>query len=56
MFKITKDATGTTDNPNPGDINPGDPNPGTKALYPIVFDGITVEGWTDAADIVYPIN
>lgn len=43
VFRITKNATGTTDNPSV--INPGDPNPGTQALYPIIFDGITVEDW-----------
>ena len=41
IFKITKDATGTTG--DPGTIIPGDPNPGTKALHPIIFDGITIE-------------
>ena len=57
VFKITKDATGTTDNPNPGDINPGDPNPGTKALYPIIFDGITIEDWVKpATESDHPIN
>ncbi|MDD7405794.1 MAG: fimbrillin family protein [Bacteroidales bacterium] len=53
VFKITKDATGTTDNPGTIKVDPSVPG---KALYPIVFDGIKVEGWTDAADIVYPIN
>lgn len=48
VFKITKDATGTTG--NPGDIIPGDPNPGTKALHPIIFDGITVEDWATATE------
>ena len=46
VFKITKDATGTTGNPEP--IIPGDPRPGTQALYPIVFDNIEVEDWVDA--------
>ena len=46
VFKITKDATGTTGNPEP--IIPGDPRPGEPALYPIVFDNIKVEDWTDA--------
>ena len=46
VFKITKDATGTTG--NPGTIIPGDPRPGKPALYPIVFDNIQVEDWTDA--------
>lgn len=49
VFKITKDATGTTG--NPGDIIPGDPNPGTKALHPIIFDGITVEDWVPVTPI-----
>ena len=47
-FKITKDATGTTD---PGDenIDPTSPTiPTTKALYPIVFDGATVEEYKTA--------
>ena len=44
-FKITKDATGTTD-PDDTDIDPTDPTiPTTKALYPIVFDGATVEDY-----------
>lgn len=52
VFKITKNATGTT-----GPTTPTvDPNPGEQALYPIVFDGITVEDWTKATDIEYPIN
>lgn len=46
VFKITKDVTGTTGDPTP--LDPGAPEIGAKALYPIVFDGITVEGWTDA--------
>lgn len=42
-FKITTDATGTT-NPDGDDIDPTDPTiPTTKALYPIVFDGATIE-------------
>lgn len=42
-FKITTDATGTT-NPKSDDIDPTDPTiPTTKALYPIVFDGATIE-------------
>ena len=42
-FKITRDATGTTD-PNDTKIDPTDPDiPQTKALYPIVFDGATIE-------------
>lgn len=44
-FKITKNSTGTT---NPGtEINPTDPTPSTKkSLYPIVFDGATIEDYT----------
>ncbi|MDY4881188.1 MAG: hypothetical protein SO127_02130, partial [Muribaculaceae bacterium] len=54
VFRITKDATGTTG--DPGDINPGDPNPGEKALHPIVFDGIKVSDWEDATYIDKDIN
>lgn len=46
VFRITKDATGTTGNPGTIIV---DPKPGDKALYPIVFDGITVEDWTKPA-------
>ncbi|MBQ6055041.1 MAG: fimbrillin family protein [Prevotella sp.] len=47
-FKITKDATGTTD-PNDDDISISDPKvPDTKALYPIVFDGATIENYENA--------
>ena len=52
VFKITKKATGTTRPTTPT----VDPNPGEQALYPIVFDGIKVEDWTNATDIEYPIN
>ena len=43
-FKITKNSTGTT---NPGtEIVPTDPTPSTtKSLYPIVFDGATIEDY-----------
>ena len=52
VFKITKKATGTT-----GPTTPTvDPNPGEQALYPIVFDGITVEDWTPNIDIDKDIN
>lgn len=54
VFKITKDATGTTG--DPGTINPGDPNPGTKALHPIIFDGITIEDWATATEYDHDIN
>ena len=46
VFRITKDVTGTTGTTTPP--APGAPEIGEKALYPIVFDGITVEDWTDA--------
>lgn len=45
VFRITKDVTGTTGTTTPA---PGAPEIGAKALYPIVFDGITVDDWTDA--------
>lgn len=45
-FKITKNTTGST-NPE-GEIDPTNPTPSTtKALYPIVFDGATVEDYTE---------
>ena len=46
-FKITRDATGTT---NPGtEIDPTNPTPGTeKSLYPIVFDGCTIDDYIDS--------
>ena len=43
VFKITKKATGNTGTNQPT----VDPNPGTDALYPIVFDGITIDEWQD---------
>lgn len=46
VFKITKNATGDTGTNTPT----VDPNPGTQALYPIVFDNIQVEDWTDVTD------
>ena len=46
-FKITKNSNGSTDPDK--DIDPKDPTPDTdKALYPIVFDGCSVDDW-DAA-------
>ena len=43
VFKITKNTNGTTDSEQ---NNPTvDPDPGSKALFPIVFDGITVTDW-----------
>lgn len=53
VFKITKNATGTTDNPGTITVDPSVPG---KALYPIVFDGITVEDWANATDIDKVIN
>lgn len=53
VFKITKNANGSTDDSTTPTV---DPKPGDKALYPIVFDGITVEDWENATDIEYPIN
>lgn len=46
-FKITKNSTGTT---NPFDnIDPTDPTPSTtKSLYPIVFDEVTIEDYTES--------
>ena len=52
VFKITKNTNGTTAPTTPT----VDPNPGDKALYPIVFDGITVDDWTDHVDHDYNIN
>lgn len=48
-FKITKNATGSTNPGGPsGGYNPRDPKPGTEnALYPIVFDGATIEDYTE---------
>lgn len=44
-FKITKNSTGTTNPDTP--INPTNPTTDTtKGLYPIVFDGATVEDYT----------
>lgn len=47
VFKITKNANGSTDDSTTPTV---DPKPGDKALYPIVFDGITVEDWENATD------
>lgn len=45
-FKITKNSTGTTNPETP--INPTDPTTSTtKGLYPIVFDGATIEDYTE---------
>jgi hypothetical protein len=50
-FMITKNSTGTT---NPGtEIVPTDPTPSTtKSLYPIVFDGATIEDYSEK----YPVS
>ena len=48
VFRITKDATGSTDPTVTPD--PADPGKGTQSLYPIVFDNVTVEDWTPATD------
>lgn len=54
IFKITKNTNGTTDS---GENNPKvDPNPGNKALFPIVFDGITISDWTAGGEYEYNIN
>ncbi len=50
-FKITKNSTGST---NPGTkIDPTDPTTDTtKSLYPIVFDGATIEDYSEK----YPVS
>lgn len=53
IFKITKDATGTTGSTTP---DPSNPEIGDGALHPIVFDGITIAEWTDATDSEHNIN
>ena len=55
IFKITKDATGSTGDPT---INPDSPDAGTdNALKPIVFDNCVVEDWTTAGnDTEHDIN
>ena len=47
IFKITKDATGTTGSTTP---DPSNPEIGDGALHPIVFDGITIAEWDIAND------
>lgn len=54
VFKITKNTNGSTDSDDA--TATVDPNPGNKALYPIVFDGLTIEGWGDAVESEHPIN
>ncbi len=45
-FLITKNSTGTTD--PAGTIDPTDPTPSTtKALYPIVFDSVTIADYVE---------
>ena len=46
-FKITKDSTGSTDPTSPNVVNPTVPT--TPQVYPIVFDGATVEDYTPNA-------
>lgn len=54
IFKITKNTNGTTDS---GKNDPKvDPKPGDKALFPIVFDGITISDWTAGGEYDYNIN
>ena len=48
VFRITKNATGTTGDPGTIVVDPSVPE---KALYPIVFDGITVENWKPVTPI-----
>ena len=53
IFKITKSSTGSTGSPV---IDPSDPSVGKPALYPIIFDDCTVEGWQNADETETPIN
>ena len=53
IFRITKSSTGSTGSP---DIDPSDPLVGEQALYPIIFDDCTVEGWQNADETETPIN
>jgi hypothetical protein len=54
-FKITKNTNGTT-NPNT-EIDPTDPTPGDKkALYPIVFDNITIDDYQEVTPADYIIS
>ena len=53
IFRITKSSTGST---GPTDIDPSDPLVGEQALYPIIFDDCTVEGWQNADETETPIN
>ena len=53
IFRITKSSTGSTGSTV---IDPSDPSVGEQALYPIIFDDCTVEGWQNATDTETPIN
>ncbi len=44
-FKFTKGTTGTTD-PTPT-IDPTNPTPNTDALFPIVFDNVTIDDYSE---------
>lgn len=54
IFKITKKTTGTTGNPE--SIDPASPEVNTQALYPIVFDGCTVQDWGEETTSDHDIN
>ena len=54
IFKITKNTTGKTE--NPGTVDPADPKPSDPALFPIVFDGIEIDGWGTETDSDHNIN
>ena len=54
VFKITKNTNGSTDSDDA--TATVDPTPGDKALYPIVFDGLTIEDWGTAVEHEQPIN
>ena len=52
-FKITKNSTGTT-KPDDTYINPTSPEvPATPQVYPIVFDGATIEDYTSNVEQSY---
>lgn len=49
IFKITKNTNGSTDPDKDSSIDPTDPKVDPeKALYPIVFDAVNVQEWTNA--------
>lgn len=56
FFKITKNTTGTTEDKPDGEIDPGSSKVNGQALYPIVFDGCTVEEWDANTDSEHTIN